>query len=313
MLDVDLPEAGPEPPAVRSFQACLASLLEVAVDEVPAAEADLDAAVSQWRTWLAGRDLGLVPVADASTFQWPGFWVAVLEAGQGVREDCVVLMFGTPAGVVLSPQDRRLLGRAAAGLPVRAGYVVAACDPVVPSPAAAPRTEGRAESVLVAERAEDPMRQVSSARAIPGRGLEGDRYAAGAGTFTPRGGGRGGYDLTLVEAEVLEGLVLPGGRRLGHEEARRNVVTRGVDLNALVGRRFRVGEVECLGRRLCEPCAHLERLTHPGVLRGLIHRGGLRADILTPGVIHQGAVVRGLDETARAPDARSAHGSIPTS
>ena len=95
----------------------------------------------------------------------------------------------------------------------------------------------------------------------------------------------GGYDLTLIEAEVLDQLVLPDGRRLEYGEARRNLITRGVDLNSLVGRRFRVGNVECLGQRLCEPCAHLERLTTKGVLRGLIHRGGLRADILTDGHI----------------------------
>ena len=71
------------------------------------------------------------------------------------------------------------------------------------------------------------------------------------------------------------------------EDARRNVVTRGIDLNALVGRRFRVGDVECVGRRLCEPCAHLQRLS-PGTLRPLVHRGGLRADLLGDGVIRVG-------------------------
>jgi len=88
---------------------------------------------------------------------------------------------------------------------------------------------------------------------------------------------------------------LPGDRRLGYAQARRNLVTRGINLNALVGRRFRVGEVECVGRRLCEPCAHLERLTTHGVLRGLIHRGGLRADVLTDGNIHVGAVIETID------------------
>ncbi|MEA2306870.1 MAG: hypothetical protein QOH43_4150, partial [Solirubrobacteraceae bacterium] len=82
-------------------------------------------------------------------------------------------------------------------------------------------------------------------------------------------------------------LVLPSGA-LAPEAARRNVVTRGIDLDALVGRRFRVGEVVCAGRRPCEPCAHLERLTEPGTLRGLVHRGGLRADVLTGGTIRLG-------------------------
>jgi MOSC domain-containing protein YiiM len=85
--------------------------------------------------------------------------------------------------------------------------------------------------------------------------------------------------------------VLAEDRRLGYAEARRNVITHGVDLNALVGRRFRVADVECFGQRLCEPCSHLERLTTKGVLRGLIHRGGLRADILTDGRIRIGSAI----------------------
>ena len=94
-----------------------------------------------------------------------------------------------------------------------------------------------------------------------------------------------GHDLTLIEAEVVDDL------GLAPEVPRRNVVTRGIDLNALVGRRFRVGEVECEGQRLCEPCAHLQRLTDPGLLRPLVHRGGLRADIVSGGVIRVGDVV----------------------
>jgi len=131
---------------------------------------------------------------------------------------------------------------------------------------------------------------VDMARAIAGRGLEGDRYADGAGTFSNPSGL--GYELTLVEAEQLDALELPPGRRLRYEEARRNLVTRGIDLNALVGRRFAVGEAECIGRRLCEPCAHLQRLTERGVLRGLVHRGGLRADILRGGRIAVGDEIR---------------------
>jgi MOSC domain-containing protein YiiM len=88
--------------------------------------------------------------------------------------------------------------------------------------------------------------------------------------------------LTLVEAEALEDV------DLSWEAARRNVVTRGVDLNALVGRRFHVGSVECVGRRLAEPCVHLEKLARPGLLRPLVHRAGLRADILGGGTMRLG-------------------------
>jgi len=116
------------------------------------------------------------------------------------------------------------------------------------------------------------MRSVSTAEAVEGRGLLGDRYERGAGTFSnPRGRG---YDLTLVEAEALEELSAKGVV-LAPIEARRNLVVRSIALDDLIGRRFRVG-----GQRRCEPCAHLERLTWPGVLRGLVHRGGLRADVL---------------------------------
>ena len=102
-----------------------------------------------------------------------------------------------------------------------------------------------------------------------------------AGTFSNRHGR--GHDLTLVAAELLDD-VAP-------EEARRNIVTRGIDLDALIGTRFRIGDVECFGQRRCEPCAHLERLTRPGILRTLIHKGGLRADVLTDGEIRTGSAV----------------------
>jgi MOSC domain-containing protein YiiM len=298
VLDVELPE-GSGSPVVGSFRACLSSLLEMSVSEVPQADAHLDASVAQWRTWLAGRGLGLVAIARASTFQWPGYWIAVLEATQGLREPCVVLMFGTPPGVVLSPQESGLLGRAAATLPVKHGYVVAPFDPAWRTDSVAPVQRGRVEAIAIADRAKAPMRNVTTVRAIPGRGLEGDRYAKQAGTFTPRGGQGAGYDLTLIEAEVLDELRLADGKRLGYAEARRNIVTRGIDVNSLVGKHFTIGDVECIGRRLCEPCAHLEQLTHTGVLRGLIHKGGLRADILTEGVIQEGATIHGSEHGER--------------
>jgi MOSC domain-containing protein YiiM len=129
------------------------------------------------------------------------------------------------------------------------------------------------------------MRLVEHATVRAGRGVQGDRYFDGRGTFSNRYAT--GVDLTLIEGEALDDLVLPSGR-LAPEEARRNVVTRGIDLNALVATRFCVDDVACVGRRLCEPCAHLQRLTHPDTLRGLVHRGGLRADVLSDGVIHVG-------------------------
>jgi MOSC domain-containing protein YiiM len=135
------------------------------------------------------------------------------------------------------------------------------------------------------------MRLVDSAQALAGRGLDGDRYAVGAGTFSPRAEQRPGYDLTLIAAEVLDELAAAGSD-LDFAGSRRNVLTRGIDLTALIGRTFLIGDVLCEGRRQCEPCSHLERLSGPGVLRPLIHKGGLRVDVRSDGEIQVGAAIR---------------------
>ncbi len=107
------------------------------------------------------------------------------------------------------------------------------------------------------------------------RGIVGDRYGAAG-------------DITLIEAEALEAFTAETGIELSHQESRRQVLTRGIRLNDLVGKRFRVGEVECVGRELCEPCSHLQSLTRDGALRGMVHRAGLNADIATPGRMARG-------------------------
>ena len=155
---------------------------------------------------------------------------------------------------------------------------------------------GSVEGIYIAAEAEGATQPVESVRALAGRGLEGDRYFAGGGTFFKER--KSGQDLTLIEAEAIEGLAREDGIELGPGESRRNVVTRGIGLNDLVGRRFSVGEIECVGRRLCDPCSHLERVTKQGVLEGLANRGGLRADIVTGGRIAVGDSVRDLGEEA---------------
>jgi MOSC domain-containing protein YiiM len=299
MIEVELPEAEGVPEVVRSFAACLASVTETPLADVPQPGADLRGAIAHWRSWLAGRGAGLVPIAQPARFNWPGYWLAVLAdpaPAPAAEDETAVLMFGTPSGVVLSPQDPGLLGAAAADLPVRAGYVLSTLDPAFAAPGAPPpQLRGKVEAIALAEQATGPMRAVTQARALAGRGLDGDRYAAKAGTFTPDNDTARGYDLTLIDAEVLDHLRLPDGRKIEYSDARRNVITRGIDLNALVGRRFRIGDAECLGQRLCEPCSHLERLTAKGILRPLIHRGGLRADILTGGQIGNGAAIETID------------------
>ena len=258
------------PPLSRSVAACLAAILEVDTEEVPAPGADHPEPWTAWRMWLARRGLGLVPVAEPRGFGWPGPWLALLRGGTAA------VAYGTPpGGLAWAP-----LGGSFEDL--EGGFVVAPYDAALwtAKPQEGGRDQGVVEAIAVAPAAEAPMMRVESAAAYAGRGLEGDRYADGRGTFSnPHSQG---HDLTLIEAEVVDALGLTP------EEARRNVVTRGIDLNALVGRRFFVGDVECAGQRLCEPCAHLQRLTHPGILRDLVHRGGLRADIVSDGTIRVG-------------------------
>ncbi|MGK5114679.1 MOSC domain-containing protein [Geodermatophilus sp. CPCC 205506] len=291
MIDVDLPAGPPAGALVRGFAACLASVTEVPVTDVPLPDDDLAHALGAWRSWLAGHGSGLVPIADPARFQWAGWWIAVVEDPAGPGAGVAVLAFGTPPGVVLSPQAPALLGRAPADLRIREAHAVASLDPVLRRPQGAPELRGTVEGLAVAPTAEAPMRLLEVAQARAGRGLDGDRYAAAAGTFSPRAGRRPGYDLTLIAAEILDELAA-AGHDLDFAGTRRNVLTRGIDVNALVGRRFRIGDVLCEGRRLCEPCVHLDRLSGPGVIRPLIHRGGLRADVLTDGEIRVGAPVR---------------------
>ena len=225
--------------------------------------------------WLARRGLGLVPIDAPREFGWPGPWIALLRGG------VAAVAYGTPpGGLAWTP-----LGGSFED--VESGYVIAPHDAASWAPAdlaGGARSTGTVEALAIAAAAEAPMTLVETATARTGRGLDGDRYFDGEGTFSnPHSRG---HDLTLIEAEVVDGLgVAP-------DVPRRNVVTRGIDLNALVGRRFRVGEVECEGQRLCEPCAHLQRLTEPRLLRELVHRGGLRADVVSDGVIVLGDEVR---------------------
>jgi MOSC domain-containing protein YiiM len=145
---------------------------------------------------------------------------------------------------------------------------------------------GRVEAIHLAQAEGEPMRAIDRIRVVAGVGLEGDRYATGRGHFSETPGS--GRALTLIEAEVLDSLRDSLGIVLQPGEPRRNLTTRGIALNALVGRRFRVGNVLCEGMRLCEPCSYLEGLIAKPVLQPLLHRGGLRADVLEDGEIRVG-------------------------
>jgi MOSC domain-containing protein YiiM len=149
---------------------------------------------------------------------------------------------------------------------------------------------GTIVSIHIAPSAAAPTQQVAEVRAVAGRGLEGDRYFTGSGTYSKPGATSA--KVTLIESEALEALKRDYKIELNPGDSRRNIVTRGVPLNHLVGREFTIGAVTLRGIELCEPCAHLQKLTQPGVMRGLIHRGGLNAEILTDGMIRAGDAVK---------------------
>jgi MOSC domain-containing protein YiiM len=138
------------------------------------------------------------------------------------------------------------------------------------------------------------MIAVQEIMALKGSGLQGDRYAAKLGTYSRDPGS--GRHVTLVEIEAIEALKRDYGIAVDPGSMRRNLVTRGVYLNHLVDQDFSIGSVVLRGTRLCEPCAHMEKLTVKGALRGLIHRGGLRAEIIKGGMIRVEDSIRACSE-----------------
>jgi hypothetical protein len=246
--------------AESTFASVLGRLLSTDPAEVPH---DSEAR----RAWLSERGLGLAPIADPDDFAWAGPWIGVRADGNAV------LMFGVPSGVLYAPDgasDHELVE----------GFVVAPLDVATwtPPQRSADPGRGTVEAIWIAPDATARMTRVDDVRAEHGRGLEGDRYWSAVGTFAS---GRPGSAVTLIDAAVLE--------QLGEIDHRRNLVVRGIDVNALVGREFTVGEVRCRGSRLAEPCAHLQRLNGARpVLAPLVHRGGLRADIVSSGRIRTG-------------------------
>ena len=145
----------------------------------------------------------------------------------------------------------------------------------------------RVIEILTADTPSAPMESRDSVRAVPGRGLEGDRYFHGIGTFSPAPH-KPDYEVTLIQKEHLDKFQMAFALAFTSKDARRNLVSEGVDLNSLVGKDFNVGSVRLRGIRLCEPCNYLAKNTSPAILQGLVHKGGLRAQILSEGVIRVG-------------------------
>jgi hypothetical protein len=285
MREVQPPRSG-LPVQTATFMACLATILELSFDELPRPAADEDPATG-WTLsrWLGGLGLGLAPVADPGSFSWSGPWIARVHGHESANRRFVV-MYGVPSGVVFDPAGDGALEACS----IEDGFLVAATDVALALPPRppAPAGSGALEQICVASAAGEPVRTLRAVRAIAGKGLEGDRHVSGRGTFPS---GPPGSALTMIAAEVCESFEPP----LAPHEHRRNLVTRGIDLNRLVGRDFAIGELRCRGMRLCEPCTVVQRYAARPVLRELVHRGGLRVDIVRDGVIAVGDEVRAID------------------
>jgi hypothetical protein len=263
---------------LASFRAALATILELPLAALPDMPPESDPA-TDWAVsrWLGGFGLGLVPIAEPSSFAWAGPWLAHIRPP--VAAGRFVVMYGVPSGVVWDPAGDGVVENDW----IDAGFVVAAADialarPPRPEP---PTSVGVIEQIWVAPAAGEPVVRLDSARARTGQGLDGDRHTTGKGTFPS---GLPGSALTLIEAEVCESFDPP----LRADEHRRNLVTRGIDLNRLVGCEFKIGTTRCRGTRLCEPCTVIDGYAKRPVLRALVHRGGLRADILDDGELRVG-------------------------
>jgi hypothetical protein len=281
MREVSVVELG-RPTEGKTLAACLATILDLDLTDVP--EPPPGEELPGWRLtrWLGGRSLGLVSVAGVEDFTWAGPWIGIVRPAADT-ERLAVVMYGVPPGVAWDPWR----ATEAQDWVLEAGFVVAALDVALapPSLPEAPASVGTVEGIFTAPSAGEPARPTEQVRALAGRGLAGDRHTDGKGTFPS---GMPGSALTLIEAEVCESFDPP----LAADEHRRNLLTRGIDLNSLVGHEFQVGSVRCRGMRLCEPCRVVDGYASRPVLRALVHRGGLRADILEDGVVHVGDEVR---------------------
>lgn len=142
---------------------------------------------------------------------------------------------------------------------------------------------GRVIGIYIAPRRGEPTVWVEHVHAIPGMGIEGDRYFQTPDM--PNAINRTGREITLIEMEAIEEMCRDG-LQISPGQTRRNLITQGVSLNALAGKLFTIGRIQLRGIRLCEPCDYLASRTDPRLKQSMTHRGGLRADILSEGFIY---------------------------
>jgi len=150
---------------------------------------------------------------------------------------------------------------------------------------------GTVEHIHIARLRSGPVEAVPSIDLVKGAGILGDRNEIKPGEWDAS---HIGEELTLVESESLERLGREHGIHLQPGDTRRNLTTRGISLNGLLGRRFRVGEVVAEGVELCEPCTHLQSMLGKPIIRPLVHRAGLRALLVNSGSISVGDEIEDL-------------------
>lgn len=150
---------------------------------------------------------------------------------------------------------------------------------------------GKIIGIYTAEKDSRPVGH-RSVSVVANQGIVGDRYYKGQGTFSEMLKQKRKREITFIAAEEIDRFNETQNADLEYGDLRRNVVTRGVDLNALVGRRFSIAGVRFEGLETCEPCAHLARTVHPDVLPHLVNRAGLRAAVLTSGDLAVGNEIR---------------------
>lgn len=148
----------------------------------------------------------------------------------------------------------------------------------------------RVHSIWIAPAAGSPLVSMDSAALEAGRGIVGDRYHSGDGSFSRWPGA--GRAITLIAGESIQAVRDHHGMHIGEGRSRRNIITTGIDTDDLLGRHFRIGTALLRGIRSCQPCRHLERLLFPGAFEAMRGRGGIRADILESGTIAPGDAIR---------------------
>ena len=153
--------------------------------------------------------------------------------------------------------------------------------------------EGNVFDIFITDDAGNEMKSITSASLVAGKGIEGDRYFTGKGTFSEQLKNNPAMELSLIEKEEIDKFNLTQKQSHNYGDLRRNIVTEGFRLNDYVDKEFNIGNVKLKGIRLCEPCSYLADNVNPLVLPHMLGLCGLRAQILSSGTIKQSDIING--------------------